>query len=65
MHPDRWRRVEDLVHAALEQAPNDRASFLTEACARSISGRMSPAISATVGAAEWLLSCWHRSRRLN
>lgn len=30
---DYWQRVEDLFHSALERTPNQRAAFLSEACA--------------------------------
>jgi serine/threonine protein kinase len=33
MTADRWRRVEDLCHEALARAPEDRAAFLSKACA--------------------------------
>jgi serine/threonine protein kinase/Tol biopolymer transport system component len=33
MTPDRWQQIEQLFHAALEHAPNDRAAFLRDACA--------------------------------
>ncbi len=33
MDPDRWRQIEKLYHGALERAPEERADFLTEACA--------------------------------
>ena len=33
MTPQRWQQVERLYHAALEQAPAERAVFLDEACA--------------------------------
>jgi serine/threonine-protein kinase len=33
MEPDRWKRVEELYHSALEKAPADRAAFLIRACA--------------------------------
>jgi hypothetical protein len=32
MDPDRWRRVNDLFHAALDRDPGERAVFLAEAC---------------------------------
>ena len=32
MHPDRWRRVEEVFHAALERASADRATFVTDTC---------------------------------
>jgi eukaryotic-like serine/threonine-protein kinase len=32
MSPDRWRQVEHLYHAASERAPEERASFLDQAC---------------------------------
>jgi serine/threonine protein kinase/Tol biopolymer transport system component len=31
--PERWHRVKELFHAALERAPEERASFLSQACA--------------------------------
>ena len=33
LDPERWRRVEDLYHAALEREPAERGSFLAGACA--------------------------------
>ena len=33
MNQDRWRRAEDLFHAALERPPETRRAFLDEACA--------------------------------
>jgi len=33
MTTERWRRMEDLLHAALEREPHDRARFLAHACA--------------------------------
>jgi len=33
MNPERWKQVEQLYHAALERAPDERAAFLAEACA--------------------------------
>jgi len=33
MGRDRWRQIEELYHAALERAPDERAAFLAEACA--------------------------------
>ena len=33
MTPDRWRQVEDLCHAALARAAEERAAFLAKACA--------------------------------
>jgi eukaryotic-like serine/threonine-protein kinase len=32
MRPERWRKVEELYHAALERKANQRAVFLREAC---------------------------------
>ncbi|MGH9847256.1 MAG: hypothetical protein ACREEM_51830 [Blastocatellia bacterium] len=32
MKPDRWRQIEQLYHAALERAPDERAALLDEAC---------------------------------
>src|SRR5262245_61684510 len=32
MNQERWQQVEQLYHAALERAPNERAAFLDEAC---------------------------------
>jgi serine/threonine protein kinase len=32
MSDDRWKRVKELFHAALERAPEERAAFLDEAC---------------------------------
>lgn len=33
MTPEQWQKVEDLLQGALDRAPQDRASFLDEACA--------------------------------
>jgi len=33
MQPERWQRIEQLYHAALERGANERAAFLAEACA--------------------------------
>src|SRR5262245_31524897 len=33
MKPERWKQVEQLYHAALEPAPDDRKAFLAETCA--------------------------------
>jgi serine/threonine protein kinase len=32
MDPERWRKVEELYHAALERTPAERAAFLSDAC---------------------------------
>src|SRR5215208_6061952 len=32
MTPEKWKRVTELMEAALELAPGDRAAFLDEAC---------------------------------
>ncbi len=33
MERNRWQQIEELYHAALERAPDERAAFLAEACA--------------------------------
>lgn len=33
MKPERWARIEQIYHAALEREPSERAAFLDEACA--------------------------------
>src|SRR5262245_36746750 len=33
MNNQRWQQIEELYHAALERAPEERAAFLAEACA--------------------------------
>ena len=33
MTPERWKKVEEVLAAALERAPGERASFLAQACA--------------------------------
>src|SRR5216117_890030 len=33
MDPERWRRVEELYHCALDRRPCERDAFLLEACA--------------------------------
>jgi serine/threonine-protein kinase len=35
MQAERWRQIEELYHAALERAPDERAHFLAESCADS------------------------------
>src|SRR5688572_446839 len=32
MSPERWQRVEQIYHAALEREPGERAAFLTQDC---------------------------------
>jgi hypothetical protein len=32
MEPERWKRIEDLYHAALDQDESARASFLQQSC---------------------------------
>jgi serine/threonine protein kinase len=32
LEPDRWRRIDELYHAALERQPNERDGFLAGAC---------------------------------
>ena len=32
MDPDRWRRINDLFHAALDREPAERGDFLRSAC---------------------------------
>ena len=32
MPSDRWRRVEEIYHSALERSAEDRATFLADAC---------------------------------
>jgi len=32
MDPDRWRKIEELFHAALERDESERTAFLTQAC---------------------------------
>ena len=33
MNPDRWRKIEEVYHAALERAESQRTAFLDAACA--------------------------------
>ena len=33
MKPERWRKIEELYHSALERESSQRAAFLKEACA--------------------------------
>ena len=33
MTPERWQKVEQIYHSALEREPVQRATFLNEACA--------------------------------
>ena len=32
MTPERWKRIEELYHAARARPPGERAAFLAEAC---------------------------------
>ena len=32
MTPERWKRIEELYHAARNRPPGERAAFLAEAC---------------------------------
>jgi eukaryotic-like serine/threonine-protein kinase len=32
MNPERWKRIDEIFHAVLEQEPSTRAAFLAEAC---------------------------------
>ena len=32
MTPERWQQIEQVLQAALDHAPQERASFLNEAC---------------------------------
>jgi eukaryotic-like serine/threonine-protein kinase len=32
MEPERWKRIEDLYHAALDRHESTRAAFLQESC---------------------------------
>ena len=32
MSPERWQRIEEAYHSALERAPDQRAAFLAEIC---------------------------------
>jgi serine/threonine-protein kinase len=40
--PERWQKLEELFHAALEHEPSTRAPFLDEACAGDESLREPP-----------------------
>ena len=33
MTPERWQRIEQLYHSALERAPGERAAYLAAECA--------------------------------
>ena len=33
MRPERWRRIDEVLQAALDRRPEDRPSFLDSACA--------------------------------
>lgn len=33
MNPDRWQKVKEIFHAALDRPPSDRFAFVSEACA--------------------------------
>lgn len=33
MTPERWQRIEELYHSALEQPPDERADWLAKTCA--------------------------------
>src|SRR5262245_295927 len=39
MKPERWEQVEELYHAALERAPDERVAFLAETCAADLALR--------------------------
>ena len=39
MKPERWQKLDDLFHAALERRPEEREAFLDEACAGDVSLR--------------------------
>jgi serine/threonine protein kinase len=39
MHPERWRLIEELFHAAVELPPNERGDFLASACGGDVSLR--------------------------
>ena len=32
MDPERWKRIEEIYHSALEHEPGGRTAFLAEAC---------------------------------
>src|SRR5262245_36913 len=34
MHPERWKTIEELFHAALQQPPQQRSSYLDQVCAQ-------------------------------
>jgi len=36
MKPDRWHKIEQIFHAALQRKPEDRANFLNQSCAGDI-----------------------------
>jgi hypothetical protein len=40
MTDDRWRRIEDICHDALERPPDERGAFVREACAGDAALRM-------------------------
>jgi hypothetical protein len=39
MTPERWRQVEEMLHAALSRSERDRAAFLVQACAGDVALR--------------------------
>jgi hypothetical protein len=39
MTPERWRQVEEMLHAALSRAERDRVAFLAHACAGDVALR--------------------------
>jgi eukaryotic-like serine/threonine-protein kinase len=39
MHPERWRRIDELFHAAVERSADERRGFLEQACGADVSLR--------------------------
>src|SRR5262245_48735664 len=56
MTPERWQQVEDLLQAALDRPPSERASFLSEACSgdEELAGETSSLIDAYGEAGDFL-----------
>ena len=50
MDPDRWRRIRDVLHAALERPPEQRSAYLAAACGADVELRAE--VESLVGASE-------------
>lgn len=56
MNPDRWRKIQDLFHAAEEVEPQRRAGFLEEACGGDLSLKAQVETLLVANEEEWLQS---------